>query len=72
MGSVLLAVFFLPVLVFAVVAALLIIANSVLLRSSRPGPQSDMPSLGPRSCPRCGRTLQDDWLVCPYDNTRIR
>jgi hypothetical protein len=63
--------FLLPVLVIVVVAVLLVLAGSILLRELEPEREARGASARAKTCPRCGRPMQPDWQVCPYDNTCI-
>jgi len=72
MGLLTLAVIAVPVLIL--VAA---VGGGLTLFSNRPAwtqfhnPGPHTPAFSSKHCPSCGRLLQADWRVCPYDGAEI-
>jgi hypothetical protein len=67
----------LPLLLVVLLAALVIltdgtgavVADKERVERDSSGSVTDKPSR--KVCPKCGRALQPDWQVCPYDSTCV-
>lgn len=67
-----LAVIAVPVIILIVAASgglALFNGRQATAQPGNPGPHT--PAFSSKRCPNCGRPLQADWRVCPYDGTEI-